>query len=383
VTVDVASDGIPYEQGLIVDPEALVGIATGDIDGDGRVDVIGVDTMHSTVVVLANRTVAAGAYAFEPIRFEGGHAPVDVAVADLDGDGRLDIVTASGTDGLVVLRNATPPGGALAFDAPLYLPAGNAVGVVATDLDGDGHPDLASIDTDGGRLDVRINASTPGALGFGVRTSFATPDGPTQLAAVDADGQGAMDLAILSVQPWSYSDDHYEGTFSLLVNATNVGDTVPAFQARVDRATGEKPTGMFVADLDGDHRPEVGVLDDGLWVYANESAPGGPPSYQAARVLDVQGVIAAPVDLDHQGGLDLVYASNAFGVVDPLGVMFNRTTAAAGFAFDVHPSEIGLLRHARFGNAVATSIRFAELDGVPPAEVVIATASGTLVTFGD
>ncbi len=381
VTVDVKSDGVPYEQAKSLDGTAVSALASGDIDGDGRIDLVIADEDASNVAVLANRTTSGGAYAVERIRFEGGHAPVAIAVADLDGDGRPDIVTASKADGLVILRNATPPGGAIAFDAPIYVPAGNAVGVVAVDLDGDGKIDLASIDSVGDRLDVRLNQSAPGALAFGVRTSFPTPNGPTQIDAVDADGVGGMDLVVLAVDR-SFQNEG-AGTFSLFVNATAVGATVPAFAARTDRATGQYPTAIFVADLDGDHRPEIGVLDDGLWVYANQSVAGSPPAFEAARVLDISSTAAvvAPADLDGVGNLDLVVGSNS---TDPFSVLLNTTTPTTGFGFESHQSVIGTTtKHAAIQSVRPTSIRFVDLDGVPPAEVVVGSQGGTLVLFGD
>jgi len=78
---------------------------------------------------MANRSTGAGDYGVERFGFEGGHAPVGVTVADVDDDGRLDVVSAAGTDGLVVLRNITVQGGPISFAGPLYLPAMNASAV--------------------------------------------------------------------------------------------------------------------------------------------------------------------------------------------------------------------------------------------------------------
>ena len=381
VTVDVRSNGIPYEQAIALDPTPVTAMATGDINGDGKADVVILEEASSTVVILVNRTTTPGAYAVEPVRFEGGHAPVGLAVADLDGDGRLDLVTAAGTDGLVILRNLTPAGGTLAFAAPLLIPAGSAVGVVAADLDGDGRPDLASIDEAGNRLDVRLNISMPGTIAFGARTSFVTPPGPRSLEAVDADGTGGMDLAVLAVSPWP-NQDSGAGTFALFANATALGDAVPSFAARVDRATGQYPTALFVADLDGDHRPEIGVVDDGLWIYANQSAPGAAPSYLAARVLDLAGkvLVAAPIDLDGNGSLDLVLGTTG---QDPVTTLVNQSAPASGFAFAAHQSVIGDGKHARVSTGQPSTLRLVELDGVPPAEVVLGTSHGSLLLHGD
>jgi hypothetical protein len=379
VTINVTSDGIRYEDSIRLDDSEAADVAVGDVDGDGKLDVVVVSPLTSNIVVLANRTVAAGQFAAEVFRFEGGHEPKGVAIVDLDADGRLDVVTAARTDGLIVLRNITSPGGPLAFAAPLSVPSGDAIAVAALDLNADGQADLVALDGAGDALQVRINTSTPGTLGFGVRTTFATPRGPIELLASDADGDGALDLAVLS---------YTAGALSLFVNATAIGNTVPAFAARVDRATGTKPASMFLADLDGDAKDELAVLheSDALWIYANRSVGSGPPMYEAARVQEYafQGVaLAAPFDLDGQGPIDVLVAASGTA---PAVQLVNQSAQPGSYLFatvDSRPADVATRKRQYFG--YPSGLVRADLDGVGPAEIVLtthgSTGSGTNGTF--
>ena len=72
-----------------------------------------------------------------------------------------------------------------------------------------------------------------------VRPIPASAAAVTRIIAVDADGNGQADRAGLA-----------DGTLALFVNATAVGATVPAFDARLDRGTAPSPKMMFLADLD-------------------------------------------------------------------------------------------------------------------------------------
>ncbi|QEG32100.1 Extracellular serine protease precursor [Gemmata obscuriglobus] len=123
-----------------------VRVGAGDVNGDGRADlIVGTGSGSSHVKVLDGRdlSVLRSFFAFEG--FGGG---VFVGAGDVNGDGRADLVVGAGAGapgGHVKVfdgRDASPLGGALAFDAP-YLGGVSAVGVA--DADGDGAPDVVAV----------------------------------------------------------------------------------------------------------------------------------------------------------------------------------------------------------------------------------------------
>ncbi|MBA3459955.1 MAG: VCBS repeat-containing protein [Deltaproteobacteria bacterium] len=382
VTVTVTSDAVPFEHAVQLDDGSAWALAAGDLDGDGKADLVTAEAGTSSLVVLANRTTVPEKFIAERFGFEGGHSPVGVALADIDGDGKLDMISAAKDDGLVVLRNITVAGGPLSFAGPVYLTTKHAISVVATDLNGDGKPDLAAIDDYDDDLEVWINASTPGTAAFGPRFAFAAPDGPTQLLVDDADGDGTPDLAVLG---------RTRGELSLFLNATVVGNTTPVFSARIDRGTGTQPSGMFLADLDGDGDQEIAVMHDSeaLWLYANRNAMPGTPSFEAARVLDLplaNATFVAPVDVDGQGAIDVMMATAGD---QPSQFLLNKTMQQGTYSFDPAAARIGdSARRSRVTYGTPTGITLVELDGVAPKEIVVSSRSGssgltgTFVLFG-
>jgi hypothetical protein len=98
---------------------------------------------------------------------------VDVAVADLNGDGRPDIVVASldpdFTGGVsVLLQNAAPAQAGTFGTATVYAGMGQPLSVAIADLNGDGHPDIAVADGTSATVLLQ-NASMPGTFASAVQ----------------------------------------------------------------------------------------------------------------------------------------------------------------------------------------------------------------------
>ena len=127
-------------------------LAAADVDGDGKLDLISAnagppDADGNAVSVRINTTAAGAATPTfaAPVVFAAGEVPRSVAAVDVNADGRPDLVTANeeGTDGNSVLMNTTTTPGAPAFSSPTGFEAGDTPrSLVAVDLNRDGRPDL-------------------------------------------------------------------------------------------------------------------------------------------------------------------------------------------------------------------------------------------------
>src|SRR5262249_11426204 len=128
-------------------------VAVADLNGDGAADLVatGYDANGNHGVVLVFLQVSAQPGTFmSPVSYPAGAAPQSVKIADLNGGGLPDLVVANfgpGSDGSgmagvsVLLQDAAKPG---TFLAPVSYPAyGGAIDVAVGDLNGDGKPDVA------------------------------------------------------------------------------------------------------------------------------------------------------------------------------------------------------------------------------------------------
>jgi hypothetical protein len=181
-----------------------------------------------------------------------------VAAGDINGDGKPDLVTANYLDGTVsVLLNTTPQGAAIpTFSAQQTFGAGvSPQSVAVTDINGDGKPDLALANY-GGQVSVLLNTTAQGApvSTFAARKIFAVGRGASAVAAKDFDGDGKPDLAIAN---------QLDDTISLLLNTTAQGATLPDFAVQQTFAVGDVPLSVAAADFDGDGKSDLAVANEG------------------------------------------------------------------------------------------------------------------------
>lgn len=131
-------------------------VTAADVNGDGHVDLISADTRAHTVTILLGDGVGGFArHPASPVRV-GALFPRRVRAADLDRDGRLDLVTANESGNLSLLRGDGQGGFVPVAGSPLFEP-GTVYEVAVGDLDGGGGPDLVVCGTSFG-LTVTRNA---------------------------------------------------------------------------------------------------------------------------------------------------------------------------------------------------------------------------------
>lgn len=228
-----------------------------------------------------------------------GSDPRDVHVADVDGDGILDLAAFHGTERKVsvLLGNGTAGVGDGTFQAPIELPTNvGMTGIAFGHFDGDGVLDLAVAGNDGpvfvfqGVGDGTFSTPVPYPSGGGL---------PGRIQAVDLDGDEILDLVLTHVLDSTVS--------ALLGNGSGgVGDGTFGTPATV--ATDTLPRDVEVGDFDGDLIPDLATVNsDGDSVSVllgnGDGTFGGRIDYPiGGRSLDLE-----VADLDGDSILDLVF----------------------------------------------------------------------------
>ncbi len=287
-------------------------VATGDLDGDGVVDLVVPNWSANTVAVLRADSAVPGTFRPADV-YATGATPSSVSVGDVDGDGRLDLVVTNWDDTTVSIFIQDPA------NVGRFLP-GTSVGTgsrphrgVVGDLDGDARLDIAVAFPFGGIGVLLQDPAQPGSF-LPVQT-FAAGSGPTDLAIGDFDRDGRPDVAVAD-----YASDRiailiqdpsrpgfflapvlYDGHGT--VNGITVGDVdgdghldvaVPnrttndvsvwfgtgtgTFEPRVDVAAGSYPWDVKIADLTLDGVPDLVVANFG-------SEFGNPDTASSVQVL--------------------------------------------------------------------------------------------------
>ena len=229
-------------------------VAVGDINADGKPDIVAVNLNSSSISVFLNNTTAGASTAvFLPQQtFTTGSSPRALAIADLDRDGKLDIVTTS-SNAMAVLRNLTSPRSMTASFAAkqTFAIPGAPYCVAIDDLNADGKSDLAVANLNSGSVSVLLNKTTaPGAIQFGSQQAFATGAMPHSVIIARIDADSRPDLVVASQQ---------SNTVDVLINAMSVGDATPAFAAEQSFDVPATPYLLAAADLNGDGWTDLAV----------------------------------------------------------------------------------------------------------------------------
>ena len=329
----------------------------GDVNGDGRADLV---TLHSNGTAYVYKGTTAGGFAGAVSSFAGtmgdglfdGTGHVALGTADVNGDGRADLVTAH-TNGTVYTYKGAADAtlgarvesfagtfGTGIHDGVGHLPAGLG------DVTGDGRADLVTVHTNGnayvypGRSDGTFGAYASSFSGT-MADSITGTSGHWPVGVADVDGDGRADLVTVHTNGNAYVyPGRADGTF---------GGATSTFAGTLNTALtdGIGHEHAALADVTGDGRADLVTLKSGTaYVYPGRSDRkfGGSTAsfagtmgsalfdgvgFEVVGALDVDGDGHADLVTLHSNGNGYVYFGDADATLGPRVDLFNGTMDSA------------------------------------------------------
>lgn len=289
----------------------LRGIVQADFNGDGRPDIAAVNGDRHNISLLLS--TPRGGYTASILNFPEDRLirPQFLAAADFDGDGKQDLAVTSfpgeGQNNVRLFKGDgaggfTPLGALRTEKDPRFI--------LASDVDGDGRPDLIVCNSSEGGLTIQVFLGQIGGT-FSPPTSYAMNGGePRYIVAGNFDNDDYADLAIAVSQRQFDIPDRV-----IVLFGTGGG--------RLDRRSTillpprSQPEGLTAGDFNGDGLTDLAIATTGdrrLYIYHNR--PSQPGTFSLRTILGsaeglnlTTGSIAAG-DFNGDGHIDLAVGAN-------------------------------------------------------------------------
>ena len=226
-------------------------IRIGDVNNDGRADVVGLDWSSNNVAVFLQ---TAGGTLAPAVMYNAPHGGYnDLDLGDVNGDGLTDIVVMSGQSFLpnvVVLTQAASGG----FNAPVSYSVASGVltqGVAVGDVNGDGRSDIV-VTYGGNKPYSKIGVFYQNAAGgLNPVVSFDSLDIPQSVEIADVNRDGRADIIVL-----------HGGWTKAGVYLQNADGSLQAEELYpIPYASSYQPQGLAVGDFNGDGLPDLAIAD--------------------------------------------------------------------------------------------------------------------------
>ena len=302
---DELASGIFSAQKLISqqasEPISIIG---ADLDGDGDEDVV-TAALSSNRIAWYENTDGKGAYGPLQLINNSAWSTRSVFASDLDGDGDLDVLYASEADDEISWQENTDGMGTFGLPRVISAALLDPLSVTAADVDGDGDMDVLSASQNDDKIAWYENTDGEGTFGP-QRVISSSANGAWWVSTADVDGDGDVDVL---------SASHDDDKIAWYENTDGEGTFGPQ---RVISTLADGATCVTAADIDGDGDEDVvssSMNDNEIAWYENLDGLGGfgPQQVISTAAAGATAVVAADVDAD--GWIDVLSASTNDGRV--------------------------------------------------------------------
>ena len=340
-TTGTAGGTSTFVEALSVGSQPAFHVKCGDLDGDGKPDLIVTQTSEGSEarnVEIYLNTSTPGTISFD----EAGklelilnkrdtliRPPAEIAIDDLNQDGKLDLVISSNQYNDIDVFQNTSTTGSLSFESPLLLSLGTeraARGLQIADLNNNNLPEIIVSAFGGDDVFYFENNSTSDGLNFKDEIVLVST-GTDEIIAIevgDLDGDGFLEIIASDGSTTS-------GELVIIPNNTSEAGGAIEMGDRIQFSSNLFPWGLAVGDLNGDGKPDIasGILETGkteINVFFNSSAAEGSFTFdrQSLEMNLTNNRNLRISDLNNDGKPDLAVTSlSSIGTSGQLSIVEN------------------------------------------------------------
>jgi len=290
------------QQSVTTIAEGAASVFAADIDGDGDMDILSASAYGNKVAWYEN-VDGTGNFSLEKIITTNTLGAYSVFAIDIDGDGDMDVLSASSNDNKIAWYENTNGLGSFDTQQIITTNVTEALSVFAIDIDGDGDADVLSASQQDNKIAWYENTDGLGAFGAQQIISELA-DGASSVFAADLDGDGDIDVLSASYEKIAW----YENTDGL--GDFDIEDVITT------NIVGGRS--VYAGDMDGDGDLDVLSTSSGDSKLAWYENVGGQGLFGSQQIISdnldgATSVIA--VDLDNDNVLDVV---SSFGNDDTI-----------------------------------------------------------------
>ncbi|MBO9633018.1 MAG: VCBS repeat-containing protein [Chitinophagaceae bacterium] len=289
-------------------------IASADLDGDGKPDMVTGNFSGLNRIEIYRNTSRIDSVSFGPKTFvtlaQGYSNDRQVALGDIDGDGKPDLLVSNdyfGT-GFYVFRNLSTPG-QISFGPKLSIPGTETTRITVRDLNNDGLLDVIGVGYN--KAAIYQNTSSGNTISFEEikRINIGSDFDLGRVEAVDFDGDGKNDIVATN-----------RSQYVMVYRNTSIGSLIYFSNPVAIKFYTDDANIFAIGDLDLDGRPDLTVSvpnennnSDSLFILRNTSSPGSI-SFSQLRGLSVPYSVRKIMinDLNGDGKPEIVSISHAY-----------------------------------------------------------------------